>query len=190
MKISAIIMASGLSRRMGENKLLLEFKGKKIYEWIFDVVEKANIDDIILVSSYDEILEDAKKRKFKAIYNKNNEVGKSESIKLGILNCDNDSSMMFFVADQPLLKVDTVNKLIDKYKENMLITYPKSEKRRGAPVIFSSKYRKELLQLEFDQGGMMLVKDDNKNEVYIDDVRELWDIDTFNNLEELKNEIK
>ena len=30
MKISAIVMASGLSRRMGENKLLLDFKGDKM----------------------------------------------------------------------------------------------------------------------------------------------------------------
>lgn len=36
--------------------------------------------------------------------------------------------MMFFVADQPLLKVETVNKLIEKYKENQLITYPRTEK--------------------------------------------------------------
>lgn len=61
MKISAIIMASGLSRRMGENKLLLDFKGDKLYEWTFDLVEEIDFDDVILVSSYDEILDDAKK---------------------------------------------------------------------------------------------------------------------------------
>ena len=98
--------------------------------------------------------------------------------------------MMFFVADQPLLKVETVNKLIEKYKENELITYPRTEKRRGAPVIFSPEYREGLLSLDFDQGGMILVKDDNKNEVKIDDVRELWDIDTYKNLEELEDASK
>lgn len=190
MKISAIIMASGLSRRMGENKLLLDFKGDKLYEWVLDLVEEIDFDDVILVSSYDEILESGKKRGFKAIYNDNNEVGKSASIKFGVLNCDKDSAMMFFVADQPLLKVETVNKLIEKYKENQLITYPRTEKRRGAPVIFSPEYREGLLSLDFDQGGMILVKDDNKNEVKIDDIKELWDIDTYKNLEELEDAAK
>lgn len=190
MKISAIIMASGLSKRMGENKLLLDFKGKKLYKWTFDMVEKVKFDDVILVSAYDEILKDAKNRGFKAIFNSENEIGKSSSIKLGILNCDQDSAMMFFVADQPLLSPVTVKKLIRSYKENENITYPRVQKRRGAPVIFSNKYRKDLLSLKDDQGGMMLVKDDNKNEVYIDDVKELCDIDTYKNLEELEDASK
>lgn len=190
MKISAIIMASGLSRRMGENKLLLDFRGKKLYQWTFDMIEEVGFYDVILVSSYDEILDDAKKRGFKAIFNDNNEVGKSVSIKHGVLNCDKDSAMMFFVADQPLLTLETVNKLIETYKENEYITYPRTEKRRGAPVIFSNKFREGLLSLEFDQGGMLLVKDNDKNEVYINDVKELWDVDTYRNLEELNDASK
>ena len=75
MKISAIVMASGLSRRMGENKLLLDFKGKKLYEHTLDMLEKSKIDEVILVSSYKEILEDGEKRGFKTVYNDNNEVG-------------------------------------------------------------------------------------------------------------------
>lgn len=186
MKISAIVMASGLSRRMGENKLLLDFKGKKIYEHTLDMLEKSKIDEVILVSSYKEILEDGEKRGFKTVYNDNNEVGKSASIKLGVKNCDKDSAMMFFVADQPLLTVETVDKLIDSFNGEK-IAYPRTEKRRGAPVIFSNDYREGLLALDFDQGGMVLVNDENKNEVFIDNIKELWDIDTYKNLEELKD---
>ncbi|MGI5949989.1 nucleotidyltransferase family protein, partial [Peptoniphilus sp.] len=159
MKISAIIMASGMSERMGQNKLLLELKGKKLYEWTFDLMEEIDFHEVILVSSYDEILEDAKKRGFKAIYNDKNEVGKSSSIKLGVNNTDKDCAMMFFVSDQPLLKAETVKKLIEAYEKNQAITYPRTEKRRGAPVIFPPKYREALLGLKYDEGGMILVKD-------------------------------
>lgn len=93
---------------------------------------------------------------------------------------------MFFVADQPLLKVETVNKLIDAYEKNPLITYPRTDKRRGAPVIFPSSYREGLLALKYDEGGMKLVGEQDKNEVYIEDVAELWDVDTYNNLEEIR----
>lgn len=186
MKISAIIMASGLSERMGTNKLLLELKGKKLFEYVFDLMGVSEIDEVIVVSSYAEILDEADKRGFVSIYNDNNKVGKSSSIKLGIENTDLDSAMMFFVADQPLLSPETVQKLIDAYKENEYITYPRTEKRRGAPVIFSNKYRDALLNLEYDEGGMILVEGENKNEVLIDDISELWDIDTYNNLQEIK----
>lgn len=186
MNISAIIMASGLSERMGTNKLLLELKGKKIYEYVYDLMDKIDFDEVILVSAYDELLKEAEKRGYKAIYNDNNIVGKSSSIKLGINNAKQDNALMFFVADQPLLRVETVEKLIEAYKENEYITYPKTDKRRGAPVIFSSKYRQGLLDLKYDEGGMLLVKGENKNEIQIEDVKELWDIDTYRNLEEIK----
>lgn len=186
MKISAIIMASGLSERMGKNKLLLELKGKKIYEYVYDLMDKVSFDQVILVSSYDELLEDAKKRGYTAVYNDNNIIGKSSSIKLGINNAKKDNALMFFVADQPLLTSQTVEKLIKAYEENEFITYPKTDKRRGAPVIFPSKYRQDLLDLKYDEGGMLLVKGEDKNEVQIDDVKELWDIDTYRNLEEIK----
>ncbi|MDD7463982.1 MAG: nucleotidyltransferase family protein [Anaerococcus sp.] len=186
MKISAIIMASGLSERMGKNKLLLDLKDKKIYQYVYDLMDQVDFDEIILVSSYDELLEEAEKRGYTAIYNDNNIVGKSASIKLGVKNAKKDNALMFFVADQPLLTAETVEKLIGAYKENEAITYPRTEKRRGAPVIFPSQYREGLLGLEYDEGGMLLLKGEEKNEVTIKDVKELWDIDTYTNLEEIR----
>ncbi len=179
-------MASGLSERMGTNKLLMDLKGKQLYQWTFDLLEEVAFDEVIIVSSYEEILEDAKNRGFKAIFNDNNQVGKSASIKLGVDAVDGENAMMFFVADQPLLTADTVNKLIDAYEKNPIITYPRTDKRRGAPVIFPNSYREGLLGLKYDEGGMKLVGGEDKNEVYIEDVSELWDVDTYNNLEEIR----
>lgn len=186
MKISAIIMAAGLSKRMGVNKLLLELNKKKIYEYIFDIVEKIDFHEVVMVSSYQELLDDAPKRGFKAIYNPNNKIGKSSTITLGVENTDKDAALMFFVADQPLLTLETTEKLIEEYKKNEYITYPRTSKRRGSPVIFSKKYRQGLLDLIEDQGGMLLVEGQEKNEIYIENEAELWDIDTYENYKEVK----
>lgn len=186
LKISAIIIASGLSKRMGKNKLLLDFRGKEIYKHILDLVEKIDFHSIILVSSYDEILEYGKKIGFKSIFNENNQVGKSASIVLGVNNSDEDSALMFFVADQPLLTLKTTEKLIEEYEKNEYITYPKTYKRRGSPVIFSKNYRQGLLNLVGDQGGMLLVEDNPSNEVIIENEEELWDIDTVESYRKLK----
>lgn len=188
MKINAILMASGLSKRMGENKLMLEFRGKKIYEYALDLLEEIGFDKVVVASSYEKILKDAEARGFLALENKDNEVGKSSSIKLGVRACDEDAAMMFFVADQPLLSKETCKNLIASFKENPLMTYPRVGMRRGAPVIFPASYRKKLLSLEADQGGMIFAKDDKTNKVEIGNEDELLDIDTLEAYERLKKD--
>lgn len=185
MKINAILMASGLSTRMGENKLFLDFKGKKIYQHTLDLLKELDLNKVIVVSSYEEILKEAEEMGFVAILNDDNEVGKSSSIKLGVRECD-DEAMMFFVADQPLLTIETCNKLINAYKEKELITYPVVNDRRGAPVIFPNSYKDGLYNLEGDQGGMILAYKQEVNKVEIRDESELLDIDTVKAYEDMK----
>ncbi len=188
MKINAILMASGLSQRMGENKLMLEFKGKKIYEHSLDLLEEVGFDEVIVATSYEEILEDARSRGFVAIFNTDNEIGKSSSIKLGIRETDEDANMMFFVADQPLLSKETCEKLIESFKDTKLMTYPVVGMRRGAPVIFPASYRDKLLSLKDDQGGMIFAKDGKTNKVPIENEDELLDIDTLEAYENLRRD--
>ncbi len=192
MKINAILMASGLSERMGENKLFLDFRGKKIFETTLDLLKDLKdsgvINRVIVASSYPEILEESGQRGFLPIYNANNEVGKSTSIKLGIEGAEEDAALMFFVADQPLLTKETCLKLIEAFKENPVMTFPVVGRRRGAPVIFSVDYREKLYNLEDDQGGMIFAKDNETAKIEIEDVRELVDIDTVEAYESLKKE--
>lgn len=187
MKITAIIMAAGLSKRMGENKLLLKLKGKEVYQIILDEVSKIDFDQVIVVSSYEEILNKAKEMGFEGVKNDNSEVGKSETIKLGVDNAADGNALMFFVADQVLLKEKTIKKIIEAFEKNPeLIAYPVSQKRRGAPVIFPSRLRQELGDLNGDEGGVVLINDENKNPVAITDETELWDIDTKETYEKIR----
>ena len=186
MNISCIIMASGHSKRMGKNKLFLEFNNKKIFEYTLDLVKEVDFKEVILVSSYDEILRYGENLGFKGVKNLNSEIGKSSSIHLGVNKVSENLPMMFFVCDQPLLSLDTVNKLIKAYNKNNLITYPVINNRRGAPVIFPPEMKEELLSLKNDQGGMLLVKDKNRNEVPIENEEDLVDIDTEEDYENLK----
>lgn len=186
MKINAIVMASGLSKRMGQNKLFLEFRGKKLYQHTLDLLAKLNLNKVIVVTSYEEILETAIDMGFEAVSNDNNEVGKSSSIKLGVASCQ-DEAMMFFVADQPLLSTETCEKLIETFNKEALITYPVVNDRRGAPVIFPNSFKEDLSNLKDDQGGMILAYNQEVNKVEITDESELLDIDTVKAYENLKD---
>jgi len=186
MKINAIVMASGLSKRMGQNKLFLDFKGKKIYQHTLELMKKLDLNKVIIVSSYQEILDDAKEMGFTSVFNEDNEIGKSSSIKLGVAECD-DEAMMFFVADQPLLTEETCKNLIDTFCKSPLITYPVVNDRRGAPVIFPNSFKEPLSNLKDDQGGMILAYNQEVNKVEISDESELLDIDTVKTYEDLRD---
>ena len=55
MKTGAVIMASGFSRRMGENKLLLRYNGKTLIENITEKILACDFHKIVLITSYQEI---------------------------------------------------------------------------------------------------------------------------------------
>ena len=48
-------MASGASKRFGENKLLYSFNGKKLYRYLIDELVTLTKYQIIVVTSYEEI---------------------------------------------------------------------------------------------------------------------------------------
>ena len=112
--ISAIIMASGFSSRMGENKLLMKYNNKFLIQYTLDTISKCNFEDKVVVTQYEKVKEIGENLNFKVVINEHANKGQSESIKLGIENCKVSEGYMFFVGDQPLLEGKDIEKLIEK----------------------------------------------------------------------------
>lgn len=179
--ISAIIMASGYSRRMKKNKLLLEYKGKTLIQQTIEMVLKCDFSQIILVAREKEILQLGKNSGLTVIENKNADRGISESIKLGVTYADDCDGYMFFTADQPLLNVNIINKLLQLFcKDKSHIIVPHYAGRRGSPVIFPKKFKQDLLHLQGDVGGKVIINKYSQQVCFveIDDEKSLFDIDT------------
>lgn len=177
--INAIIMASGLSTRMGENKLLLDYKNSPIIEHTFKAIKDIRFNKVIVVSQYEEVLNLAQKYNYISIKNKNATIGQSESIKLGILNSGSCDGFMFFVGDQPFINRFDIENLIDTFKEDKdYIVIPRYKSKTGNPVIFPFDKKSQLLELRGDEKGKKVIKDSIKIK-YVD-VSEnvLLDIDT------------
>lgn len=185
MNISAIVMASGFSNRMGENKLKLKVKDKRMFEYTVDLLEKLDFAEKILVTNDDDIKEYAN-GKLKVYENPNAEIGKSESIRIGVENSGEVDGYMFFVCDQPFLKEDTVEKIVDKFYKEDLITFPMYGKKRGAPMVFPKSFKEGLLNLKEDEGGIVLITQENSQSVSIDSEMEHIDIDTREEYEKIK----
>lgn len=188
--ISCIIMASGFSKRMGRDKLFLPYKNKFLVEHIIEKVTACDFYSTIIIARDDRILNIAEKAGLKAVKNNNAEEGQSEAIKLGIKNSTKTDGYMFFTADQPLLKAETIKLLMEtfeKNKENIVV--PTALGKRGSPVIFPYKCTDELLKLEGDTGGRRVINNNIKDVLFVDvkDENLLMDVDTWEDYEKIIN---
>jgi len=182
--INAIIMASGNSKRMGINKLLLQYKDKTLIEYVLENVIKCDFYSTVLVSQYEKVLSLGRERVMEVVHNYNPEKGQSESIKLGIRNSPKAQGYMFFTGDQPLMDVETIKLLMDSFNESgNLIIVPRYNEKRGNPVIFPRKYIEELLELQGDSGGRSIINK-HLDEVKFLQVKHEWLLDDIDRSED------
>lgn len=181
MKINLILLAAGNSKRFNGNKLLAIYKNKPIYMYIVEKVVNLKINKIICVTQYEEIKEALLNTNINVVMNNNSNLGISSSIKIGINFDKNADGYMFMVCDQPFISIQTLNSVIDNFiKGDKGIVCVGCGNNKGNPVIFSKKYINELLSLEGDNGGKVIIKG-NLNDLKIVNINnriELVDIDT------------
>jgi molybdenum cofactor cytidylyltransferase len=190
MSISAVVMASGLSRRMNADKLHMKIKNKEIYEYILETVNKYEFHEIIVASKDEEILKKSSRLGYTAVLNTKYDLGQSESIKSALRIAEQADGYMFFVADQPFIKLSTIERLcgeFNKNKSNIIVPYYNGTK--GNPVIFPYCMKEQLLNLEKDMGGRFLINSfgDKVKRVDIVTQYESVDIDTMEDYERFKN---
>lgn len=179
MGVVAVVLAAGLSSRMGRNKLLLEYRGKTLLQNTLDTLLETSVEKIILVISGEEIWGGCQgyDKKVEVVRNEHPEYGISRSIKKGLLYPA--EYYMLMVADQPFISVETIERLLSK-KEEMKIIVPRSKGILYNPVIFHETYKEALLQLKGDVGGKQVIMKNKEAIIYIDfeEEREFQDIDT------------
>jgi len=187
--ITAILMASGLSKRMNTNKLLLDINGKPMIEHIMSTISKCHFDEQLLIAKDEQVMRLSSQYKFKLVKNSNAHRGQSESVRLGVSNAKKGNAYMFFVADQPFLSVNTIMQLIDAHKSNPAhIIIPTYHDNNKNPTIFPTSFHNELLALEGDVGGRTVIKN-NPERIYplsINDKLSFVDIDTWKSYKQLQ----
>jgi len=182
--VSAIILAAGESKRMGQPKQLMPWGRSTILEQTVDRLLSCRIGEAIVVVGHEaeEVTKIIADRPVKIVTNPAYRQGMSTSIVAGLNLIDNSTQgVMLVLADQPLVDSRIVNKLIEEFGDhNKGIVTPAYEGRRGHPVIFSIKYKGELLGLKGDIGGRQIIErhPDDILEVAVDSPSIHIDIDT------------
>ena len=184
--ISAILLAAGESKRMGELKQLMPFgQNTTIVEQAIDNLLSAAVNEVIVVVGYraEEVIKNIVGKPVKIAINPNYRQGMSTSIIAGLNLVDSRAqTVMLTLGDQPLINSQTINRLIEEFhNHDRGIAIPTYQGRRGHPIIFAIKYKEKLLELKGDIGGRQIVKDhpDDILEVAVNAGGIITDIDTI-----------
>lgn len=150
-KITAIVLAAGLSRRMGEqNKLLMPFENEPLLRRIVGMLCNCNLLEVIVVLGYEHekvetVLSDLNVR---CVYNHEYQKGQATSVLCGlsavISECE---GVLIAPADQPFLKESDIGYLIEAYKQRAgkEVVIPVYSGQRGNPIIISKDVRIDVL---------------------------------------------
>lgn len=188
-KIGCVLMASGFGSRFKKNKLYETLDGKSLINRALCCIPDEKLDKITVVSQYDDIQSKSEKLGFHFIKNDHPEYGLSHTIKLGLDYTKDCDATMFLVADQPLLKKESVSGMIDFFTGNTdHIVGLGYNGKRGNPCIFPKVFYPQLQKLKEDQGGSTIIRM-NEDKLLVFEARdhlELTDIDTKEDLDKLK----
>ncbi len=183
----AIILAAGISTRMGEPKLLLPYKGKSLLRHTIDECLKSGLAGIIVVLNplVKNLVNEAKvKGVSKIIYNNRSEQGLSTSVKAGLQSLpETAQAVTFLLGDQPLMSSTEINTIIKDYEnhQGFSIIQAKYRGSKGHPVLFKKDMFPYLLKISGDEGGRSVLKKFSRH-VYFSEMNRnaIPDVDTPN----------
>ena len=180
--ITGIILAAGFSRRMQTEKLLLVVDGTPMVERVIQAARESLLDEVVLVYQHEEVKRAGEKYHVKTVFNECADEGQSASIKIGLEAVNSGAEgFMFLVGDQPFINAVAINLLITAFKQHpQNIIIPVYNGRCGNPVLFPLTLKNDLLALEGDMGGRVLIEKmpDRIRLINIEDERVGADVDT------------
>lgn len=193
-KVSAIVLAAGLSRRMGEeNKLFLPVNDRPMVEWVIEKVAQSTADEVIIVGSELSLdrFEKWKSDRVQVINNPHYQNGMTSSIQAGVQVASGDGYMIC-LGDQPKIEISTYNELIAAFQSSFAqnegsIVLPFYDGKKGNPVIFSAIYREDILNHTEPEGCKEIVQANKHHltKVDVSDSGILMDVDTREDYERL-----
>ncbi len=182
-----VIMASGLGKRFGGNKLMADFHGEPLITRILDVTENLFTKRVV-VTRHKEVVNLCEARDIPVIFHEL--PYRSDTIRLGLEAMDQIDRCVFCPGDQPLLRKETLESLLQASdKEPDSIWRTACDGTPGSPVLFPSWTFEELKSLPEGKGGGFLIKKypERLHLLNVQDMYELKDIDSPSDLIELLN---
>jgi molybdenum cofactor cytidylyltransferase len=185
---SALILCAGRSSRMGDFKPLLPLAGDTLIERVIRLFREAGIADVTAVLGHraQSTLPVLERHGVCPVVNDRYDEGMFSSVKAGVRALDRSRSAFFLLpVDIPFVKRETLQALMEGYREGVDIYRPCFRGRHGHPPLISTALIPAIVDFERPGGLRALLAQYTTRtaDVAVDDPGILLDLDTRDDYE-------
>jgi molybdenum cofactor cytidylyltransferase len=161
--VAAVILAAGLSTRMGQNKLLLALDGQTVVRRALGTAANAGLDPVVVVLGHDEerLRAEIAGMPCVPIVNPNYAAGKGTSLQAGIAEASarQATAAVVMLADMPFVTADMLATIIARHRTTGA---PMVVSRYGdvnaPPMLYADALFTELLTLSGEACGKEMIR--------------------------------
>ena len=184
-RIAGIVLAAGMSSRMGENKLIMPLKGKPLVRHAVEAALAGRLDPVIVVTGHDALSVQRALADLPVHFAHNEAFteGLSTSLQTGISQLPQScEGAMVLLGDMPAVSAELIARLAAAFEptESHAICVATAQGERGHPVLWGRQFFSSIQHLQGDAGARSLMSQyaDHVCEVEAGDSAPLTDIDT------------
>ena len=184
-KLGCVVMASGLGKRFGGNKLMADFRGEPLICRALSA-SRGIFHRRVVVTRHEDVAELCREKGVEAVLH--DLPYRSDTVRLGLEAVGDVSGCLFLPGDQPLLRRETVAALaLAGVNDPESIWRTAFGDTPGSPVLFPRWTFPELSALPEGKGGGCVVKKypERLRMVNVRDKLELMDVDSPEDLAHL-----
>ena len=193
--IAGVVLAAGLSRRMGQAKLLMPVGGRAIVRYAVESVLAGGVDSVWVVTGPDvePIAAALAGLEVQIAVNPAPEEGQAGSLRAGIAALPASvDAVLVALGDQPSLAPTIIPALLAARRTTpKLIVAPRYRDGQGNPVLFKREIFPELLRLTGDQGARPIIQKEPARVEWVElDLPMPPDVDTQDDYEKIRANLR
>jgi molybdenum cofactor cytidylyltransferase len=161
-RIAAIILAAGLSSRMGSNKLLAEWGGTPLVRLVAQAALKSQARPVLIVTGHEAAKVEAALEGLDVAFVRNPAYaeGLSASLKAGVRALpETADGALVLLGDMPEIDAKLIDRMIAAFSpvDGRAICIAMHDRKRGNPVLWARRFFAEIETMSGDQGAKPLL---------------------------------
>ncbi|MDA3859949.1 MAG: NTP transferase domain-containing protein [Melioribacteraceae bacterium] len=193
--ITGLVIAAGLSSRIGEFKPLLQYDGRTFLENIINKLDSI-CDQIIVVTGHNRTSIDTElnlsqnTNKIKTVFNKNYTDGMFTSLQAGLAHANEKNWVLYHFIDQPAIPKLFYEQIISEIDDDFDWIQPTNNGKKGHPILLGGKTIDAILSSD-SQSNLKQISESHKiKKKYFDTETKsiFFDVDTKDDFKKLMEE--